>query len=482
MSEETTIATEPRDALKLKHPEADVSPEQPWQDDALDRKQLAERLTKLIRNEQEPFIISIDGHWGSGKTFLLKRWQRDLERDGFRAIYYNAWEDDFCDDPLLAIIGQLSEHFKESKFKKLARKAGQFAVQVIKQSVIAEASRLSGFNLGAVLSRLAGRDLLQAYLDQRESKDRLKEQLTQLSAAVAKETQRPLVFIIDELDRCRPTFAIELLERVKHIFDVPGLVFVFGVNRAEICKSLQSVYGEIDADLYLHRFFDMEFSLPVTNTAPYCRKLMYKYRLEEQFGALNGNTYYKKNSAEYNRLAQGFPSLCVRLALSLREIDYGVRFIALTARTLEEGQDMYPTLLAFLIALKLKDLTLYRQFVRGGRRASELLNFVDELDTPHAGERDFDGWLDLAEACLYAVEEGIPNLTGGSSAVDQLRRKAQGKELTHPELLSNRTRASAKDKAEWLLRKIDSDNSTFHGRSTLEYLNGLIDLQKTFPM
>ena len=70
------------------------------------------------------------------------------------------------------------------------------------------------------------------------------------------------MFIIDELDRCRPTFAIELLERVKHIFDVPNIVFVFGINRAELVKSLESIYGEIDAGTYLRRFFDMEFVLP----------------------------------------------------------------------------------------------------------------------------------------------------------------------------------------------------------------------------
>ena len=98
----------------------------------------------------------------------------------------------------------------------------------------------TGLVLDTSLGEQNGRDLLQDYLDQRETKDRLREELTRLSAAVAEETGRPLVFIIDELDRCRPTFAIELLERVKHIFDVPDLVFVFGVNRAEICKSLQS--------------------------------------------------------------------------------------------------------------------------------------------------------------------------------------------------------------------------------------------------
>ena len=249
MSEEATVSAEPREALKLKHPEAEVSPEQPWQDDALDRKQIAERLTKLIRDEQDSFIISIDGEWGSGKTFLLRRWQRELERDGFRAIYYNAWEDDYCDDPLLAIIGQLDEQFKEDEFREIAKKAGEVAVRLILKNVKSVVESKTGLVLDPDGSGQDGRDLLRAYREQRESKNRLKEELTKLSAEVAEETGRPLVFIIDELDRCRPPFAIELLERVKHIFDVPGLVFVFGVNRREICKSLQSVYGEIDADL-----------------------------------------------------------------------------------------------------------------------------------------------------------------------------------------------------------------------------------------
>ena len=87
MTEGTTIATDPRDAIKLKHPEPDVSPDEPWQDDVLDRAKIAEKLTNLIREQRAPSVISIDGQWGTGKTFLLKRWQRDLESDGFRAIY-----------------------------------------------------------------------------------------------------------------------------------------------------------------------------------------------------------------------------------------------------------------------------------------------------------------------------------------------------------------------------------------------------------
>ncbi len=486
MTDATTNAADQRDALKLKLLEPDVSPDEPWKDDTLGRAEISEQLTNLLRNQRAPFVISIDGQWGTGKTFLLNRWQKDLEKDQFSAIYYNAWEDDFCDDPLLSIIGLMSDQFKEGKFKELAKQVGQFAVQLIKQNLIAVPSKLTGLDLSVDLSNLDGRDLLQEYSNQRKTKDCLKNKLTQLSVAVAKETGRPLIFIIDELDRCRPTFAIELLERVKHIFDVPGLIFVFGVNRAELCKSLQSVYGEIDADLYLNRFFDISFSLPVTNADPFCRNLMDQYKLEEYFLSLDESENNWTHSTEYRRLSQGFPGLCVRLNLSLREIDHCVRLIALTALSLSERESMFPHLLALLIPLKLKEPLLYRQFILGERRASEVLNYVDGLSTSLTADRQLDGWLDVTEAYLYAAEGPIPDFAGGSSAIQQLKLKAQDQALTHPDLLSTRTQSSERGRAEWLLSAIQSDSATWatarwgNGRRRLNYLAGLIDFQKTF--
>ena len=135
MTEDAQVAADQRELPKLKHPEPDVSPEQPWQDDVLGRAKIAEKLTNLIRNQRDPFVISIDGHWGTGKTFLLKRWQKDLENKGFRVIYFNAWEDDFCDDPLLSIIGQLSEYFEEGKLKSFAEQAARIAVPLLVKNV-----------------------------------------------------------------------------------------------------------------------------------------------------------------------------------------------------------------------------------------------------------------------------------------------------------------------------------------------------------
>ena len=86
-------------ALKIE--EQDPDPKNPWGDDVLDRKEIADRLTSIVRGQEVPFVISVDGRWGTGKTFLLKRWAQDLRNQDprWQAIYYNAWEDDFSRRP-----------------------------------------------------------------------------------------------------------------------------------------------------------------------------------------------------------------------------------------------------------------------------------------------------------------------------------------------------------------------------------------------
>lgn len=491
MSDDDSVWVNPSESVPLKLSEKEISSEEPWQDDLLGRKEAADRLTDLIRNRREPLLVGIDGEWGTGKTFLLRRWQRDLESEGFRSIYYNAWEDDFCDDPFLAIVGQLFDHFKENRFKKLVRAARPFAIELVKEGAIAWTSRLLRLDFHRVLKELTRRDIFQKYSDQQEVRERLREQLTKLSTVVEKETGRPLVFIIDELDRCRPTFAIELLERVKHIFDIPSIVFVFGVNRDELCESLKSVYGGINADVYLRKFFDLEFQLQIPDKAHFCRFLMRNYQLENLLNWDDTTSVYKWPDVNYLVWTEEFPDLCARFDLSLRDIDSCIRLMALSARDGIFSIIMYPFLLAFLLALSHKDPLLYRQFLKGQRRASEVMNFVFEQKPPPTYDRNPDGWLDVIEAILYKLEGHIPGYPREEgSAVDQLSLQSQGNALTCPELLSDKTRSGGKSRAEWLLGRMDSfeitalalmpemELDTLHGSgfSTLDSLLGLIRL------
>lgn len=479
MTEKIATQLESRTQLALKLSEPEVVPDAPWGDDVLGRKDIASRLTKLIQNQKEPFVISIDGGWGTGKTFLLKRWQASLKDQGVEAIYFNAWEDDFCDDPLLAILGQMSEHFKgNSDLERLAKSVAGVAIPLLKRNVISVLEKHTGLVLEPNNEGQSERDLLAEYLDHRATKDRLKKDLGKLASAVLVETGHPLVFIVDELDRCRPTFAIELLERVKHVFDVPNLVFVFGVNRDELCSALQSVYGRIDATVYLRRFFDMDFLLPDADSASFCRMLMARYELGEYFKRLDKESNFVTHANDFQLLSGRLPNYWGCLGLSLRDMDYCVRMIALAGKNLGPQRGMFPWLLGFLVALKLESPTLYRRFIQGDCYASEAMNNVDRTVYSTDPGRGIARTLDIIEAHLYRAESKDSYASGSSSALGQLTLLAQGIQLTHPEYLSERTRKSDKERVQELLKYANAETMIEIWDDTIDYVAQLIDLHR----
>ena len=436
MSEEAKSQADSRDALSLKLPEPKVSAQDPWADDVLDRKHISLWLTDLIRSQSLPFVISIHGKWGTGKTFMLKRWQTDLENQGFNAIYFNAWEDDFCDDPLLAIIGQISEYFKEEGVSAIASKVVHTAVPLLLKNAPALIKLATGINLDVGQMKSSDRDFLKEYLDQRATKDKVKNHLGELSAKVASKTSHPLVFIIDELDRCRPDFAIQLLERVKHIFDVPNLVFVFGINRNELCKSLASVYGDINTDVYLRRFFDFEFNLPVVKSQRFAEHLINNYQLDRVASRYIDSSDF----ANYRRI---IPKLWSGLGLSLRDIDYGVRLLTLLNRNIPSDALTHPYLLSLLIAVKFKKPALYDELVRGDVRAKDIMDYIDRELRQELVDEDLIRQLDRIEGFLYCADNasGVRSIAG-DAALDELRHALHGSAEEGFQIISRRAQGA----------------------------------------
>lgn len=90
-----------------------------------------------------------------------------------------------------------------------------------------------------------------------------------------------LVIFIDELDRCKPTYAIQFLERIKHYFDRPNITFVFSTNIKELKNTVQNYYGNnFDGDRYLDKFFDLRLKLPKVELFYYLKLL----KVEEKYG------------------------------------------------------------------------------------------------------------------------------------------------------------------------------------------------------
>ena len=479
MTEAIETSPNARESLKLKLLEADVSSEQPWGDDVLERRELATRLTNLIRTQSAPFTISIHGKWGTGKTFLLKRWQKDLEHENFKAIYFNAWEDDFCNDPLLAILGQLADYLKESTLDTIASRMIEIAIPLLQKNVLGVLNKTTGLSLE--IPDTKEKTLVDEYLEHRATKDKLKQHLSNLSDAVVNETGHPLVFIIDELDRCRPTFAIELLERVKHIFDIPNMVFIFGINRDQLCVSLDSEYGHIDADTYLRRFFDIEFTLPEVDTALYCRHVMDNFELNDFFSSLSAETNSTVPSEEFGALYNTFPRLWGHLGLSLRDIDYCVGTIALVGRNIEQRNYMFPLVLGVLIPLKLMNLDLYRQFIQHKCFASEVIDYIDSVLSSQRIDELPSINLDYIEAYLYFAENpNYPATSKKPTAISQLELLSKGLDLTAPEPLSARIKKADQSRIQNVIGVIQAEENRLWNYSVdiIGYLAKLIDLHQ----
>ncbi len=478
MASEPSKALDAQGSIALKHGEPVVDSDNPWSDDLLARRDVSQRLTSLVSTQELPLTISLHGQWGTGKTFLLKRWQKDLETQGFSSIYFNAWEDDFCDDPFLAILGQLYDYFKETGLKEMARQAVEIAMPLIRENLLGMVKATTGLTVKVDNQIQGSKSLLDAYLEQASSKAKVRAHLVELSQEVADNTGHPLVFIIDELDRCRPTFAIELLERVKHIFDVPNLVFVFGVNRDELSKSLSSVYGDINTDVYLRRFFDFEFNLSEADSQGFTRHMMGKFQLGQAFerimhaGPIHVYDHYDCLTA--------LPDLWSALNFSLTDIDYGTRLLALLVRNIPSGGFPHPFLLAILMTMKFKKPEFYDSLITGDFRTSEIMDYIDEESRQGLTKVAISRHLDRSEGFLYCADNA--NATGradGAAAFAELTQVMDDRSGTEFRVISRRAQNADQHQIDRMRQAIIQGRQLGIDGRVIRHLAALIDTHQT---
>ena len=465
--------------LKLNEPAVDSN--NPWTDDLLARQDIATQLTNLVSSQEPPLTISLHGQWGTGKTFVLRRWQKTLALDKYQAIYFNAWEDDFCDDPFLAMVGQLSEHFKDDRFRELARKAVAIAIPLIRENLLGVLKATTGLTVKLDNQQQGNKTPLDAYLEQRATKDSFKNQLGQLAEEVDRETGHPLVFIVDELDRCRPTFAIELLERVKHIFDVSHIVFVFGLNRDELSKSLSSVYGDINTDVYLRRFFDFEFNLPEAASQSFTTQLIDRFQIADVFQQLAEAARDRGPLDDYDNYRTVFPKLWAALGLSLRDIDYGIRLLALLARNVPVGAFTHPFLLAVLLAMKFKKPEFYRSLISGNFRTSAIMDYIDdEASRRTSTDEALSRHLDRIEGFLYCADiTNRDDQRRGENARTELLKLSQGDVELGFQIVSRRAQSADPEHYSRIIQAIEDGNRLGITGDTFGHVAALID---TYPM
>ena len=99
--------------MRFKAPIIDIPSEAPFKHDVLERQPCADVLTQFVLRLNEAFVLAIDAPWGSGKTTFLRMWLQSLQNQGFHCLYFNAWQNDFSDSPLVSLIGEICEAIKK---------------------------------------------------------------------------------------------------------------------------------------------------------------------------------------------------------------------------------------------------------------------------------------------------------------------------------------------------------------------------------
>lgn len=226
--------------------------------------------------------------------------QSDLRERGYLVSEVNAWEDDRSDDPLLTVIAAIEETLarnvpKSGKAKAHLERAKQAIAPVTVEIGKQIGSHLLKLGLGVSVDKLleaskagdtweADEDVIsqttdaamsalgKAYVAEqlsRHRKDRIaistfREEVAEALESI--EKPQPMFVFIDELDRCRPLYSVRLLDELKHIFEIPGLVFLVSSDSLQLSHSIKALYGsEFDSRIYLRRFFDRVMVFPPTD-------------------------------------------------------------------------------------------------------------------------------------------------------------------------------------------------------------------------
>lgn len=375
--------------IHFKAPEFQVDADNPFKFDRLNRRNSAAVLSQFIRSLSEPFSLAIDAPWGAGKSTFLRMWTQQLKNDGLKCLCFNAWETDFAESPLISLIGEVEEsigllvHGSDEKdeaaktYEKTKKYAVALAKSVLPSAVKLATSGMIDIKEFAELAEELTKKRIEKYKHDKESIKGFRESLAHLVQVIEKQNSgstKPVVFVIDELDRCRPDYAIELLENLKHLFSVKGLVFVLALDMEQIGEAIKAVYGAgMDADGYLRRFIDLRFRLPAPRPDEAVAALCQRFNIDR---ILIGRS--TDSGREVQQLRRAFSILFPFFRFSLRTQEQCLTQVVIVICSSNEG--IFSEYLAFLICLRAAHSKLYFDFWSGLATAEDVLAFLSDCN------------------------------------------------------------------------------------------------------
>ena len=279
--------------MDIKHYEIEIEQDNPFANCKLDRQKYSGVLTNIINSYPYGFVLALNNKWGTGKTTFVRMWEQDLINNDFQTLYFNAWENDFENNPLTALMGELktlTTEDTEPSFKKTLKTASTLTKHIA--PIIAKAIADRYLDTEGVKEAIIGvtkglSDVFENEVNEYKKKKKSISDFRQNLSEFIENTNegKPLILIVDELDRCRPNYAVSILEQIKHFFSVPNIVFILSIDKEQLGNAIKGVYGsdEIDAEEYLRRFIDLEYSIPEPEVGDFYKYLYEYFKFDDFF-------------------------------------------------------------------------------------------------------------------------------------------------------------------------------------------------------
>lgn len=376
--------------MKLHPPLIEIPDDNPYFNDLFNRKEFGASLFSLLRSFEEGIVLCIDAPWGEGKTTFARMWIADLKNRGTQCIYFDAYEHDYSDDPFIPFCGEiialagkafessdaiqaLKEDFR-SKAKRLGGKllctGTRIGVKALTLGILRDSDidaldslRADLADTSSIAASAAVGKAIEEYATAKSALDEFRERLAKLAEAVRAAQGFPLVVIVDELDRCRPDFALALIERIKHLFSTENVSFLLLANMGQLQNYVKTIYGrDVDATNYLLKFFTLSADLPRnrgdTHDNDYSK---YVQRLTKHYG-IEGRS----------DLHSFLPCLFQHYGFSLREMERCFAHLSLYFAQLPENRLSNDPVVAFLTIVRLRFPTIFARLAAGSLSYEEL--------------------------------------------------------------------------------------------------------------
>lgn len=359
----------------------EATADSPFEKDLMNRNAPAYILRNIVDAFSDGCVVGLNGKWGTGKTTFLSMWEKYMENLEYPVIHFNVWESDYINDPLIGFIAEFKDFAKKNEGKveeakvvieKLAKVTWATLPTII--SLLTE--HYLGINPQDILEKgkeaynnLVNKEI-ERYIEQKETVKSFQSALSKFAETISKG--KPLIFVVDELDRCNPSFAVATLERIKHIFAVPNIVFVLSIDEEQLCNSIKGYFGNdnFDAQDYLKRFIDIPYFLPVSNPDDIVSATIKRFEFSKLFKPQEVNAYL-------DTLQCFCKLLYVGRDLSIRQLEKWLLYTRLVLSN-KKNYEFSVCTIAFVAFMKFFDSQCYYRFTKADISDQEFVNYIEE--------------------------------------------------------------------------------------------------------